>query len=82
MEYKILRQEAFASIFNLNADFEYKGKKYQVNCTYLNGDGLEDIEVFNEDDSCIENDFLQEKILEMGKEILEDMDIDKHFTQY
>ena len=31
MEYKILRQEAFASMFNLNADFEYKGKKYLQN---------------------------------------------------
>jgi hypothetical protein len=82
MEYKILREEAFASVFDLNADFEYQGKKYQVHCTYINGDGLEDIEVFNEDDSCVENDFLEEKLLEMGKEILQDMDIDKHFTQY
>ncbi len=82
MKYKILREEAFASVFNLNADFEYQGKKYQVQCTYFNGDGLEDIEVFNEDDSCVEEDFLEEKLLEMGKEILQDMDIDKHFTQY
>ncbi len=82
MKYKILREEAFASVFNLNADFEYQGKKYQVQCTYFNSDGLKDIDVFNEDDSCVEEDFLEEKLLEMGKEILQDMDIDKHFTQY
>lgn len=82
MKYKILREEAFATIFNLNADFEYQGKKYQVQCMYVNGDGLEDIEVFNEDDSSIKNDLIEQKLLEIGKEILEDMDIEKHFTQY
>ena len=82
MEYKILREEAFASILNLNADFEYKEKKYSVSATYLNGDSIEDIEVYYEDGSRIKNNSLEEKLLEMGKEILEDMDIDKHFTQY
>ena len=82
MKYKILREEAFATIFNLNADFEYQGKKYQVQCKYVNGDGLEDIEMFNEDDSSIKNDLIEQKLLEIGKEILEDMDIEKHFTQY
>ena len=29
MEYKILREEAFVSVFNLHADFEYKEKNIQ-----------------------------------------------------
>ena len=31
MKYKITFQEAYAYSFNLNADFEYKGKKIQSN---------------------------------------------------
>ena len=76
MEYKILRQEAFASMFNLNADFEYKGKKYQVHCTYFNRDELEDIEEWKEDESCIDNEKLEEKLLKIGEEILEDIEPD------
>ena len=41
---------------------------------------LEDIEVWKEDESCIDNEKLEEKLLKIGEEILEDMDIDKHFT--
>lgn len=80
MKYKITFQEAYAYSLNLNADFEYKGKKYQVTSIYYNGSGIEDIEVFNEDDSCIENDALEDEVLQIGKEIVENMDIDKHLT--
>jgi len=81
MKYKILEQEAYVITFSLNADFEYQGKKYRTQGIYYNGDSIVDIEVFNEEDeSCIENEKLEEKLLEIGKEILEDMDIDKHFS--
>lgn len=81
MNYKITFQEAYAYSLNLNADFEYKGKKYQVTSTYYNKSGLiEEIEVYNEDDSCIENDALEDEVLQIGKEIVENMDIDKHIT--
>ena len=80
MKYNITFQGAYAYSFNLNADFEYKGKKYKVTSTYYNGDGMEDIEVYNEDDSCIENDALEDEILQIGKEIVENMDIEIHLT--
>lgn len=74
MKYKITFQEAYAYSFNLNADFEYKGKKYKVTSTYYNGSGIEDIEVYNEDDA------LEDNVLQIGKEIIENMDIEKHIT--
>ena len=80
MKYKITFQEAYAYSLNLNADFEYKGKKYKVSSMYFNGSGTEDIEVHNDDDSCIENDALEDEILQIGKEIVENMDIEKHVT--
>ena len=80
MKYNITYQEAYASTFYLNADFEYKGNKYKVTSTYYNGSGIEDIEVYNEDDSCIETDALEDEILEIGKEIVENMDIKKRIT--
>ena len=81
MKYKILEQEAYAITFTLNADFEYQGNKYSTQGIYYNGDSNVDIEVFNEEDeSCINNEKLEEKLLEIGKEILEEMDIDKNFT--
>jgi len=80
MKYNITFQEAYAYSINLNADFEYKGNKYKVTSTYYNGSGIEDIEVYNEDDSCIEDDALEDEILQIGKEIVENMDIEKHIT--
>jgi|TARA_A100000171_G_C2006863_1_gene84479 hypothetical protein len=81
MEYKILEQEAYVVTFTLNADFEYQGKKYSATGIYYNGDSIVDIEVFNEEDeSCIDNEILEEKLFEIAKEILENMDIDKHFS--
>ena len=80
MKYNITYQEAYASTFYLNADFEYKGKKYKVTSTYYNGSGIEDIDVYNEDDSCIEDDALEDNVLQIGKEIIENMDIEKHLT--
>lgn len=76
MKYNITNQEAYASTFYLNADFEYKGKKYKVTCTYYNGDSIEDIEVYNDDESDIEDD----EVYKIGKEIVEDMDIEKYIT--
>ena len=80
MKYNITFQEAYAYSMNLNADFEYKGKKYKVTSTYYNGSGIEDIEVYNDDDSNIKNDDFEDEILEIGKEIVEDMDIEKYIT--
>ena len=80
MKYNITFQEAYAYSFNLNADFEYKGKKYKVSSTYFQCSEIEDIEVHNDDDSCIENDALEDEILQIGKEIVENMDIEKHVT--
>ena len=80
MKYKITFQEAYAYSLNLNADFEYKGKKYKVTSTYFNGSGIEDIEVLNDDDSNIKDDALEDEILQIGKEIVENMDIEKHVT--
>ena len=86
MKYKITFQEAYASILYLNADFKYKGKKYKVCSTYYNGGrtgfvyGIDEIEVLNDDDSCIDNDALEDEILEVGKEIVENMDIEKYIT--
>jgi len=82
MKYNITYQEAYAYSFNLNADFEYKGKKYKVTSTYYNGSGIEDIDVYNEDDSCIEDDALEDNVLQIGKEIIENMDIEKHLTYW
>jgi len=80
MKYNITFQEAYAYSINLNADFEYKGKNYKVTSTYYNGSGIEDIEVYNDDDSNIKNDDFEDEILEIGKEIVEDMDIEKYIT--
>ena len=49
-------------------------KKYKVTSTYYNGSGIEDIEVYNEDDA------LEDNVLQIGKEIIENMDIEKHIT--
>lgn len=80
MKYKITFQEAYAFTFNLNADFIYRKKKYSVTSTYYTGSGIEDIEVFNSNGSCIENEDIENKVLQIGKEIVEKMDIDKHIT--
>ena len=80
MKYKITFQEAYASTLYLNADFEYKGKKYKVTSTYYNGSGIEEIEVLNDDDSNIKDDDFEDEVLQIGKEIVENMDIDKHIT--
>ena len=82
MKYNITFQEAYAYSLNLNADFEYKGKKYKVSSIYYNGDGIDELEVYNDDDSCIENDVLEDEILQIGKEIVENMDIEKHVTLF
>ena len=80
MKYNITFQEAYASTLYLNADFEYKGKKYKVSSRYYNGSGMEDIEVYNDDDSCIKNDALEDEILQIEVEIVENMDIEKYLT--
>lgn len=78
-DYKINSQEAYATTLYLNADFEYKGDKYRVTCTYFNGDGIEDIEVYYDDGSFIEGDITTE-VYEIGKQIVQDMGIEEHLT--
>ena len=80
MKYEILREEAYVTVFSLNADFEYKGIKYEATCQYYNGGGIEDIDVFRivEDPGEVNDDW---KTLEkIAKEIFEDMNIEKYIT--
>lgn len=76
-EYKILAQEAWASTLLLYVTFEVNGVTYQARSTYLNGAWAEDIEVWNEDtgDFNVSND-----IYELGAELIEDLEIEKHLT--
>ena len=81
MKYKILREEAYVTVFSLNADFEYKGIKYEATCQYYNGGGgIEDIDVFRivADPGEVNDEW---KTLEkIAKEIFEDMNIKKYIT--
>ena len=75
-EYKILDQEAWASTLLLYVTFEVDGETYEAKATYVNGGWIEDTEVYNSFTSGdVEND-----IFELGVQLLEDLEIEKHLT--
>lgn len=78
MEAKIIYQEAYINRLYLNIDFEYNNIKYAARCSYFNGYGFEDIEVFeyDNDDALFDDD----PIFDIAQDLLEDMDMEKYLT--
>lgn len=75
-EYKILDQEAWASIMHLYVSFEVDGETYAAKGTYYNGSSVEDFEVYNYFTSGdVDND-----IFELGVQLIEDLEVEKHLT--
>ena len=74
LNYEVTNEEAYVSTFSLSVDFIYNGELYYATCTYVNEGWLEDVQVF--DKACIEL-VEDEDILHLGKEALENMNINK-----
>lgn len=77
MKTNITFQEAWASTIMLKIDFTHKGTKYIASARYFNDSGLDDIEVYQEQSFYGD---VQESVFQIGKELLQDMDIDKHLV--
>jgi hypothetical protein len=76
MKAKILYQESYVSRLYLNIDFEYDNMRYTAKCTYINGCVFEDIEILEYSTYKKLSD--DNPIVNIGKELLENMDIEKH----
>lgn len=80
LSYQVTNEEAWASVMQLYVAFEVeedgKTKQYQARATYVNGGWMEDIEVTDEDSVEVDDN----AIYEIGKELLEDLDINKNLT--
>tara|TARA_B100000212_G_scaffold86354_1_gene62935 strand:- start:5756 stop:6016 length:261 start_codon:yes stop_codon:yes gene_type:complete len=80
---EIIEQEAFASTIQFKAKFIYNNITYWAQGVYYNGDRITDIEVFTADD---DDEFYgpytttDAKVYEAGRQILYDMNLEKHLT--
>ena len=79
MKAEILNEEAYVTTFSLNTEFKYNGKQYYASCIYYNGDGIEDIDVWNEKEDPIA-DYLVDDLYKIAQEIFHNMNIEKHLT--
>jgi hypothetical protein len=77
MEAKVINNEAYVSTMYLYINFEYNNKKYYAKGYYFNGDSITDIDVMDEKDNYLEE---EDEVYMIGKELLEDMDFEKHLT--
>ena len=83
--FKIIEQEAFASTIQFKAKFIYNNITYITQGVFYNGDRITDIEVFTADD---DDDYefhgptttTDAKVYEVGRQILYDMNLEKHLT--
>jgi hypothetical protein len=74
LKYEVTNEEAYVNTFSLSVDFKCNEEIYYATCIYVNDGWMEDIQVF--DKTCM--DIIEdEDILEIAKEALENMNIDK-----
>ena len=77
----ILFQEAYVATTYLNIDFEYDGKFYRAHADYYNGSGIENLEIYEQDKGGgILSDEVADEVVEIGEQLLFDMDIDSNLT--
>lgn len=77
-QYSVTKEIAWVSTLHLSAEFTHKGRKYETNCLYSNGCGIEDIEILDvRSDKYVSK---EEHLIEIAKEIFFEMDIEKHLT--
>lgn len=75
-EYKVLNEEAWASVMQLYVNFEVDGNAYEARATYVNGGWIEDIEVNDINREEVDN----KEIYAIGESLIYDLDICKHLT--
>lgn len=84
MEIKINHQEAYISTLQLNILFEIDSVEYLASGWYSNNEGIEDIDVVylrqREHYNPGRRKPAPDKIYEAGKQLLLDMDVEKHKT--
>lgn len=74
-EYKVIHQEAYVASFLINVEFEYQGKEYRAEAQYINGGwGMDDIEVYDENNDFVEDD----QIKEIGEKLIDEVNINKN----
>lgn len=78
MKAKIINEDASVMAYNLYVEFQYKGETYSASCVYWADtmDGSEDIVVTNLKTDKVGEDL--EELEEIAKDLLTDMDIEKH----
>lgn len=72
-------QEAWISILRLTIDFKFNDVELMATGLYYNGSQIEDIEVYCSDDPEIYFGSGDDEF-EAGKNLLEEMDLDRHLT--
>jgi hypothetical protein len=76
---EVTYQEAWISTLRPSVEFTLNDVKLEATGTYYNDDGIDDIEVRTADDHWV---YFQEgdEEYEVGKALLEEMDLNKHLT--
>jgi len=76
MEYKVLNEEAWASIMHLYVTFEVDGQIYQATATYYNGSDTDDCVVSHYYTGETPND----TICAIGQGLIDTLEVEKHLT--
>ena len=76
---EVTYQEAWISTLRPCVEFTFNGVKLEATGTYYNTDGIDDIEVRIADDHWVYFKDGDEEY-EVGKNLLEEMDLNKHLT--
>ena len=76
---EVTYQEAWISTLRPCVEFTFNGVKLEATGTYYNTDGIDDIEVRIADDHWVYFEDGDEEY-EVGKNLLEEMDLNKHLT--
>jgi hypothetical protein len=85
---EVIEQEAYASTIQFKAKFIYNNITYWAQGVYYNGDRITDIEVFTADEDEDDDGYefygpyttTDAKVYEAGRQILYDMNLEKHLT--
>jgi len=72
LNYTVTNEDAWASVMQLYVTFEVEEETYEARATYVNGGWIEDVEVTDSEGNQVDDEY---DIFELGKELLEDLDI-------
>lgn len=77
MKAEIIYQEAYVYMLNLQIEFKYMGKNYVAHADYINGCGIENIEVNLEDDYI---ELVSDEVVEVAENLLDEMHLENNLT--